>query len=51
MAEVRVIVANIEKIKCEPEDVLGEILPYYTETFEHERLRRITHFSEILHLV
>ena len=26
MAEVRVIVANIEKIKCEPEDVLGEIL-------------------------
>lgn len=39
MAEVRVIVANIEKIKCEPEDVLGEILPYYTEKFGQYKRR------------
>lgn len=33
MEQVRVILANIERMKCEPEEVLGEILPYYAEKY------------------
>lgn len=33
MEQVRVILANIEGMKCEPEEVLGEILPYYAEKY------------------
>lgn len=33
MEQVKVILANIEKMKYEPENVPGEILPYYAEKF------------------
>ena len=33
MEQVQVILANIERMKCEPEKVLGEILPYYAEKY------------------
>ena len=33
MEQVRVILANIERMKYEPEEVLGEILPYYAEKY------------------
>lgn len=33
MEQVRVILANIEGMKCEPEEVLVEILPYYAEKY------------------
>lgn len=33
MEQVRVILVNIEGMKCEPEEVLGEILPYYAEKY------------------
>lgn len=33
MEQVRVILANIKRMKCEPEEVLGEILPYYAEKY------------------
>ena len=33
MEQVRVVLANIEGMKCEPEEVLGEILPYYAEKY------------------
>lgn len=33
MEQVRVILANIERMKCEPEEVLGGILPYYAEKY------------------
>ena len=33
MEQVRVILANIERMKCEPEEVLGQILPYYAEKY------------------
>lgn len=33
MEQVRVILANIEGMKCEPEEVLWEILPYYAEKY------------------
>lgn len=39
MEQVRVILANIERMKCEPEEVLGEILPYYAEKFGQYKRR------------
>ena len=33
MEQVRVLLANIERMKCEPEEVLGQILPYYAEKY------------------
>ena len=39
MEQVRVILANIERMKCEPEEVLGKILPYYAEKFGQYKRR------------